>query len=105
MSEEKKFIEIYDSIATSYSELERIMGGIFEHLQNNPADEMSKNIFLGLGNAAKEILDSQMALVSSTKGISEDLKKFCIEQIERNMDSLSKAISLTRTIGTTTIAR
>ena len=105
MPQGQNFDEIYGSIEESYSNLEKIMAGLYEQLENDPTNEMLKNIFFGLGDVAKGMIDSQMNLVILSDGISEEDRKYLISVLERRMQDLLKAIDLIKAIGTIPKAR
>ena len=105
MPKGQNFDEIYGSIEKNYSNLEKIMADLYEQLENNPTNEMLKNILFGLGDVAKGMIDSQMNLVILSDGISEEDRKYLTSVLERKMQDLLKAIDLTKAIASIPKAR
>ena len=105
MPKGKNFDEIYGSIEKSYSNLEKIMADLYEQLENDPTNEMLKNIFFGLGDVAKGMIDSQMNLVILSDGISEEDRKYLISVLERRMQDLLRAKNLINATGENLKAR
>ena len=60
-----KFGRVYDNLSSIYSELEDIMGSLYEELQNEPTNMEKSNLLQGLGSVANRILSSQMEFVES----------------------------------------
>ena len=61
----EKFGNLYDNLSAINSELEDIMGSLYEELQNAPMNMEKANLLHGLGSVANRILSSQMEFVES----------------------------------------
>lgn len=60
-----KFGTMYDNLSSIYSELESIMGNLYEELQIDPTNMEKANLLQGLGSVANRIISSQMEFVES----------------------------------------
>ena len=62
---EEKFGMMFDNFSNIYSELEGIMGSLYEELQNEPSNVEKANLLQDLGSVAKRTLESQMNFVEA----------------------------------------
>ena len=51
----EKFGNLYDNLSSIYSELEIIMGSLYEELQNDPTNMEKANLLQGLGSVANKV--------------------------------------------------
>lgn len=55
----ENFDFIYDSMSRNYSYLEEIMSTVYQKIQLDPTDESSFELLQGLGEVAKNMIESQ----------------------------------------------
>ena len=63
--DEEKFGIVFDNFSNIYSELEGIMGSLYEELQNEPMNMEKANLLQALGSVAKRTLESQINFVEA----------------------------------------
>lgn len=90
----ERFGKTYDGLSGVYSELENIMGSVYEELQLDPANERNANLLQGLGSVALKVLSSQRELVESYG--DKDLKDSLLSNIDSKTIALSNALSQDR---------
>lgn len=59
------FESVYDNYSAIYSELEGMMGIVYDELQKDPTNVDKSNMFQGLGHIALKVINSQMHLVDN----------------------------------------
>lgn len=72
----ENFDRVFDDLTGVYSELENVMGSLYNDIQNNPEDQRSIEMLRGLGNVASRLLASQRDLVES----------YCDHEFKENLD-------------------
>lgn len=75
----------------TYSELESIMGTIYEEMQNNPSDDRNANLLQGLGSIGLKMLSSQRDFTEMYGDV--DLKETLVSKLDEKMSVLSNALS------------
>ena len=63
--DEEKFGIVFDNFSNIYSELEGIMGSLYEELQKEPMNMEKANLLQDLGSVAKRTLESQINFVEA----------------------------------------
>ena len=61
----EKFDDMYDSLNGVYSEIESIMGSIYDELQVDPTNVDKANYLQGLGSVALKVIAFQQQFVES----------------------------------------
>lgn len=87
----ENFGEIYDNMSLTYSELESMMGTIYEEMQNNPSDDRNNNLLQGLGSIGLKILSSQRDFTEMYG--DADLKETLVSRLDEKISVLSNALS------------
>lgn len=87
----ENFGQIYDSMSRTYSELESMMGTIYEEMQNNPSDERNNNLLQGLGSIGLKMLFSQRDFTESYG--DNDLKETLVSKLDEKITTLSNDLS------------
>ena len=87
MSKENNFSEIYDSMTYNYGKLDRIMSDLYSYLQDNPHDEIAKDLLTRLNYVAQDMIYTQKEL---TKAYGDDDMK---DALVANLDSKSQVLS------------
>jgi len=90
----ERFGRTYDGLSGVYSELENIMGSVYEELQLDPSNERNANLLQGLGSVALKVLSSQRELVENYG--DKDLKDSLLSNIDSKTIALSNALSQDR---------
>ena len=90
----ERFDKMYDGLSGAYSELENIMGSVYEELQLDPTNEKNANLLQGLGSVALKVLSSQRELVENYG--DKDLKDSLLSNIDSKTIALSNALSQDR---------
>lgn len=89
MAKEYSFVSIYDGMNYNYGKLEGIMGDLYQYLQDNPADEIARNILDRLGSIGQNMLFSQKEFTSAYGDPS--LKDSLIDNLDSKAEALKKA--------------
>lgn len=87
MKKENVFGEIYDGMSHNYGVLEGIMSDLYQYLQDNPTDEMAKDVLSRLGIVGQNMIFSQRGFTQSYGDPS--IK----DSLINNLDSKSQALS------------
>lgn len=87
----ERFDTMYDNLSGIYSELESMMGSIYEELQSDPTNIDKANFLQGLGNVALKILSTQRDLVEEFS--DRDVKDILISNIDNKASVLTTALA------------
>ena len=90
----EKFGTMYDNMTGIYSELENIMGSIYQELQVDPTNGKNADLLQGVGSVALKVLSSQRDLVEMYG--DKDLKASLINNIDSKAMTLSTALEQIR---------
>ena len=86
----KNFDSIFEKMSNNYSELEQIMGDLYQQIQNDPVDEHSQLLLQGLGNVAKGIISSQRDFAVAY--CDSQMKDMLVARLDEKEESLVKAL-------------
>lgn len=92
--DEEKFGMMYDNFSNIYSELEGIMGSLYEELQNEPENVEKANLLQGLGSVAKRTLESQMNFVEAYG--EAHIKESLLSNLDAKKQVLVDALAIDR---------
>ncbi len=90
----EKFGGVYDSLSGIYSELESIMGSVYEELQTDPTNTDKANFLQELGSVASKVIFSQQLLVDSY--CSEEFKGALLSNLDEKASVLKNALAQDR---------
>lgn len=90
----ENFDSMYDSLNGVYSEIESIMGSIYDELQLDPANVDKANYLQGLGSVALKVIASQQQLVESYG--SKENKDVLLSNLDAKATALSEALKQDR---------
>lgn len=90
----EKFDDMYSSLNGVYSELESIMGSLYDELQVDPTNVDKANILQGLGSVALKVISSQQQLVESYG--PKEYQDTLISNLDAKASALSKALKQDR---------
>jgi len=90
----ENFDNMYDSLNSVYSEIESIMGSIYDELQTDPTNVDKANFLQGLGSVALKVIASQQQLVESYG--SKEYKDVLISNLDAKATALSEALKQDR---------
>ena len=90
----EKFDDMYDSLNGVYSEIESIMGSIYDELQSDPTNVDKANFLQGLGSVALKVISSQQQLVESYG--SKEYRDVLISNLDAKATALSDALKQDR---------
>lgn len=86
----ENFDFIYDSMTKNYSDLEQIMGAIYQKTQSDPTDESNFELLQGLGEVAKNMIESQKEFTTAYGDPS--IKETVVANLNDKQQTLMKAL-------------
>ena len=89
-----KFGNLYDNLSSIYSELEDIMGSLYEELQKDPMNMEKANLLQGLGSVANKVISSQMEFVESYG--DPQFKDNLLTNLDNRQRALLEALAIDR---------
>ena len=90
-----KFDEVYEDMTATYEKLEEIMSDLYQHLQDNPSDDMTRNTLMRLTTVAQNMLFSQKGFTSAYADPS--IKEVLIDKLDSKTVALEQANENTMT--------
>lgn len=90
----ERYDAMYDSLSGVYSELESIMGSVYEELQSDPTNIDKANFLQGLGSVALKVISSQQLLVESYG--SKEFKDTLLSNLDAKAIALKDALAQDR---------
>lgn len=90
----EKFNAMYDNLSGLYSEIESMMGSVYEELQTEPTNVDKANFLQGLGSVALKVISSQQQLVESY--CSNDFKDTLLARLDEKSIVLKNALEKDR---------
>lgn len=84
----ENFGNVYDAMSHNYGELERLLGYIYEYMQNNPNDEFARDMFNKVNIIGQNMIFSQKEFTSSY--CEESIKDNLIENLDSKVEFLKK---------------
>ena len=89
MNTEDTFEIIFDGMTHNFGKLEEIMADLYQYLQDNPTDEMARDVLTRLVTVGQNMIFSQREF---TKYYGDpSLKDSLIDNLDSKAQSLSKA--------------
>ncbi len=89
----ENFDFIYDSMTKNYSDLEQIMGAVYQKIQSDPTDENNIELLQGLGGIAKNMIESQKEFTTNYGDPS--IKETIVANLDDKQQALMKALGET----------
>lgn len=90
----EKIDDVYDSLLDIYSELEGIMGSVYEGLQTDPTNTDKAKFLQDLGSVALKIISSQQLLVESY--CEEEFRDALLSNLDEKARVLENALAQDR---------
>ncbi len=86
----ENFDFIYDRMNKNYSDLEQIMGAIYQKAQSDPTDESNYELLQGLGEVAKNMIELQKEFTMEYGDSS--IKEVVVANLDNKQQALMQAL-------------
>ena len=87
------FGTIYDKMSANYSVIESIMTTIYSKIQSDPSNNQLLDILQGLGDVAKDMLQSQISFTETY--CKDSIKDSLVSNLSDRYDTLQDALNKT----------
>ena len=87
------FGTVYDKMSANYSAIESIMTTIYSKIQSDPSNNQLLDILQGLGDVAKDMLQSQISFTETY--CKDSIKDSLVSNLSDRYDTLQDALNKT----------